>query len=287
MSLVPPCWIEVRYIDKIKEKPQVQHTLKERVKSAPKKLIRRGLDDGTERLRGQLRDVAQHGQRDDFGGDQLGDAEVSGVKRAEQLAERLLGQRKKGAAHNPDTGPNGHSGRHDPQGAAKPRDDGLLPPRDRLHGREARDPLQAQSAVRGHPQPQSALQKPQKRSIKTKDAYLKIQADPAPATPPSALQQGKVSFVQERQGTLLRSGKLDRRLPAGEDVPSAAPPSGKRPQGMDIHKPPRQVSGQAGGSRVQSKPHRETPQTGNGRYRQNSSERTGRAGQASCPSLKK
>lgn len=124
------------------DKPQVQHTLKERVKSAPKKLIRRGLDDGTERL---------WGQRDDFGGDQLGDAEVSGVKRAEQLAERLLGKRKKGAAHNPDTGPNGHSGRHDPQGAAKPRDDGIQPPRDRLHGREARDPLQAQSAVRGHP----------------------------------------------------------------------------------------------------------------------------------------
>lgn len=194
-ALAPPCWIEVRYIDKIKEKPQVHHTLKERVKSAPKKLIRRGLDDGTERLRGQLWDVAQHGQRDDFGGDQLGDAEVSGVKRAEQLAERLLGRRKKGAAHNPDTGPNGHSGRHDPQGAAKPRDDDILPPRDRLHGREARDPLQAQSAVRGHPQPQSALQKPQKRSIKTKDAYLKIQADPAPATPPSALQQGKASFV--------------------------------------------------------------------------------------------
>ena len=69
--------------------------MKERVKSAPKKLIRRGLDDGTERLRGQLRDVAQHSQRDDFGGDQLGDAEVSGVKRAEQLAERLLGKRKK------------------------------------------------------------------------------------------------------------------------------------------------------------------------------------------------
>ena len=70
--MAPPCWSEVRYIDKIKEKPQVQYTLKERVKSTPKELIRRGLDDGTERLRGQLRDVAQHGQQDDFGGDQLG-----------------------------------------------------------------------------------------------------------------------------------------------------------------------------------------------------------------------
>lgn len=123
--------------------------------------------------------------------------------------------------------------------------------------REIRSRRRVQSEAT--PPPQSALQKPQKRSIKTKDAYLKIQADPAPATLPSALQQGKASFVQERQGTLLRSGKLDRRLPAGEDVPSAAPPSGKRPQGMDIHKQPRQVSGQAGGSRVQSKPHRETP----------------------------
>ena len=236
----------------------MQHTLKERVKSAPKELIRRGLDDGTERLRGQLRDVAQHGQRDDFGGDQLGDAEVSGVKRAEQLAERLLGKRKKGAAHNPDTGPNGHSGRHNPPGAAKPRDDGILPPRDRLHGREARDPLQAQSAVRSRPQPQSALQKPQKRNIKTKDTYLKTQADPAPATPPRALQQGKESFVQERQGNLLRGGKPERHLPAGEDGPSAAPPSGKRPQGIEARKQLRQVSGQTGGSRVQPQPHVET-----------------------------
>ena len=56
--MAPPCWIEVRYIDKIKEKPQVQHTLKERVKSAPKKLICRGLDDGKERLRGLLPSTA-------------------------------------------------------------------------------------------------------------------------------------------------------------------------------------------------------------------------------------
>ena len=188
--MAPPCWMEVRYIDKIKEKPQVQHTLKERVKSAPKELIRRGLDDGTERLRGQLRDVAQHGQRDDFGGDQLGDAEVSGVKRTEQLAERLLGRRKKGAKHTPDAGPDEYPDHYDPPGAARPRDDGSLPPRGR-RGKEAGDPLRAQSVGRSRPQPQSALQTPQKRDIKTKDA-----SDPAPATPPSALRQGKASFVR-------------------------------------------------------------------------------------------
>ena len=242
----------MRYIDKIKEKPQVQHTLKERVKSAPKELIRRGLDDGTERLRGQLRDVAQHGQRDDFGGDQLGDAEVSGVKRTEQLAERLLGRRKKGAKHTPDAGPDEYPDHYDPPGAARPRDDGSLPPRGR-RGKEAGDPLRAQSVGRSRPQPQSALQTPQKRDIKTKDA-----SDPAPATPPSALRQGKASFVQERQGNLLRSGKLERRLPVREDGPMAAPPSGKRPQGIEARKHLYQVSGQTDGSHLQPRPHVET-----------------------------
>ena len=251
--------MEVRYIDKIKEKPQVQHTLKERVKSAPKELIRRGLDDGTERLRGQLRDAAQHGQRDDFGGDQLGDAEVSGVKRAEQLAERLLGKRKNGAKHTPDAGPDRYPDRHDPPGAARPRDDGTLPPRGRRRGKEAGDPLRAQSAGRSQPQPLPTSQAPQKRTIKTKDAYLKMQADPAPATPPSALRQGKASFVRERQGTLLRSGKLERRLPATEDGPSAVSPSGKRPQGMEARKQLHQASGQTGGSRMQPRPHEDGP----------------------------
>ena len=242
----------MRYIDKIKEKPQVQHTLKERVKSAPKELIRRGLDDGTERLRGQLRDVAQHGQRDDFGGDQLGDAEVSGVKRTEQLAERLLGRRKKGAKHTPDAGPDEYPDHYDPPGAARPRDDGSLPPRGR-RGKEAGDPLRAQSVGRSRPQPQSALQTPQKRDIKTKDA-----SDPAPATPPSALRQGKASFVRERQGNLLRSEKLERCLPVREDGPMAAPPSGKRPQGIEARKHLYQVSGQTDGSHLQPRPHVET-----------------------------
>ena len=111
--------------------------------------------------------------------------------------------------------------------------------------------------ARSQPQPQSALQTPQKRNIKTKDAYLKMQADPAPATPPSALQQGKTSFVRERQGTLLRSRKLEQRLPVRKVGPLAAPPSGKRPQGTEARKQLHQVSGQTGGSRVQPRPHGE------------------------------
>lgn len=43
-------------IDKIKEKKPGKKGLKERTASAPKELLRRGLDDGTERLRGQFRE---------------------------------------------------------------------------------------------------------------------------------------------------------------------------------------------------------------------------------------
>ena len=46
-------------------------TVSEKVKSAPKELARRGLESGVDRLRGQLRDTAQRGQRDAYGGDTL------------------------------------------------------------------------------------------------------------------------------------------------------------------------------------------------------------------------
>lgn len=225
-------------------------------------MIRRGLDDDTEHLRSQLWDTAQHGQRDDFGGDQLGDAEVGSVKRAEQLAERLLGKREKGTVHIRDADPDGYPDRHDTPRAAKPRDSSTLPPRDRLCGKEVGDQIQAPDADRSRTQTLPTSQVPPKRNIKTKDAYLKMQADPAPATPPSALQKGKASFVRNRQGTLLRSGKLERRLPTRLDSPAVAPPPGKRPrkrpQSIEAHKQLRQVSGQTGSSHVQPRPHGET-----------------------------
>ena len=235
--------MEVRCIDKIKEKSQVQHTLKERVKSAPKELIRKGLDDGTERLRGQLRDTVQHGQRDDFGGDQLGDAEVSGVKRAEHLAGRLLEKRKEGTVRTPNTGPDGYPLGHTPSRG----DDSILSSRNRPGAGEMRNQLQTQRTNKGCDHPLPASQSPQKRNIKTKDAYLKMQATPTSVTPPSTLQQGKASFVQERQGALLQSGRLERRLPTSEDTPS----SSLRAKGMEARIPSKshaETSRQAMGS---------------------------------------
>ena len=61
-------------------------------------LLHKGLDDGAERLRAQLRDTAQQGRRDEYGGDDIEDTAVSGSKRA---AAELLKQRKKNVTEQP------------------------------------------------------------------------------------------------------------------------------------------------------------------------------------------
>ena len=65
-------------IEKIKEKRTGAKGLREKVKSAPKELVHRGLEDSTERLRLQFRDAAQRGQQDGDGGDQIEDTAAGG-----------------------------------------------------------------------------------------------------------------------------------------------------------------------------------------------------------------
>ena len=101
--------------------------MKEKVKSTPKELVRRGLDDGTERLRGQLRDTAQRGQADDYGGDQIEDPAASGARRAERGAERgienLLKKKKAGRQEVSQ----GHAPSQEPP-PPEPRPEGAPPP---------------------------------------------------------------------------------------------------------------------------------------------------------------
>lgn len=97
--------MEVYGIDKIKEKKPSKKGLKERTASAPKQLLRRGLDDGTERLRGQFRDASQQGQRDGYGGDQIEDAAWGGGRRAERGIEKLLKKKQSGRDRRPEAEP--------------------------------------------------------------------------------------------------------------------------------------------------------------------------------------
>ena len=85
---------EVIEIEKIKEKHSITKGLKEKVKSVPKELVHRGLEDGSERLRLQFRDAAQQGQMDGYGGDRIEDTAVGGARRVERGVRDLLKRRK-------------------------------------------------------------------------------------------------------------------------------------------------------------------------------------------------
>ena len=86
---------------KIKEKPTLFERIKEKAVSTPRELLRKGLDDGSERLRTQLRDTAQHGQADEYGGDTIEDTAARGLRRAEK---ELTRQRKKKPQEQPPEG---------------------------------------------------------------------------------------------------------------------------------------------------------------------------------------
>lgn len=152
-------------MDRIREKPSVSNTIREKAKAAPKELVHRGLDGGAERLRTQLRDTAQQGRQDGYGGDRIEDTAADGMRRMERGAEKLIKERKKNRADAgrdsggstliyDDTGSAAHAGECEavPPERGKPAGPGRL-------GAEAR--------------------------IKTKDAYMRAQEEtPATALPP-------------------------------------------------------------------------------------------------------
>ena len=81
-------------IQKIKEKRTIKGKLKEKIKSAPKELVRHGLDNGAKHLRGQLREAAQRGQANDYGGDRIEDTAVRGANQTRRGVDSLLKKKK-------------------------------------------------------------------------------------------------------------------------------------------------------------------------------------------------
>lgn len=147
---------------KIKEKPTLSERIKEKTVSTPRELLRRGLDDGSERLRTQLRDTAQHGQADEYGGDTIEDTAARGLRRAEK---ELTRQRKKRPQEQP------------PEGGA-PTADGTVQKYSAIKGKDTTSAgSQPQSAAeRGRQQArQNAAQKAAK--VKAKDTYIGTQTE--------------------------------------------------------------------------------------------------------------
>ena len=165
-------------MEKIKEKPALGERVKEKAVSAPKELLRKGLDDGSERLRTQLRDTAQQGRRDEYGGDAIEDTAASGLHRAEK---ELLKQRKKKNTEQSAS----------PQGdASAPSSNSDVPPVIRTREAEA-----ARASTPPPPAQEQARRAAMKQSVKTKNAYISTQsrAGPQSVPPAGAAQAGRAA----------------------------------------------------------------------------------------------
>lgn len=172
-------------IEKIKEKRTGAKGLREKVKSAPKELVHRGLEDGTERLRLQFRDAAQRGQQDGDGGDQIEDTAAGGARQVERGGRDLLKSRRRDGKSQEPTD-RSQSCTWDPDRSTS------------SHYERVPDSTQ------GRP---TTLQAGQK-AIKTKDAYMERQA---PAVKMTVQRQEDLA---QRQGRALavRRAKHGRQV---------------------------------------------------------------------------
>ena len=168
---------------KIKEKPALSERIKEKAVSTPRELLRKGLDDGSERLRTQLRDTAQHGQADEYGGDTIEDTAARGLRWAEK---ELTRQRKKKPQEQP------------PEGGA-PAADGTEQKPSAIKGKDTASagPQPQTATERGRQQVrQNAAQKAVK--VKTKDTYIGAQTETQVTMAAESQQQGQQVFMEER-----------------------------------------------------------------------------------------
>ena len=178
---------------KIKEKPTLSERIKEKTVSTPRELLHRGLDDGSERLRTQLRDTAQHGQADEYGGDAIEDTAARGLRRAEK---ELLKQRKKKNAEQSAS----------PQGdASVPSSNSDVPPVICTRETDA-----ARARAPSPPVREQARQAAMKQAVKTKNAYISTQLKTVMTAAPEPQRQGQQAFIQE-QGRKASRQQAQRR----------------------------------------------------------------------------
>ncbi len=232
--------------------------MKETVQAAPKTLVRRGLEDGTQRLRGQLRDAAQDGRADDYGGDRIEDAAASGTQWAARGIESFLKKKKtsrysdaKGRSPSTDTSEPDTPEAGPEAGSPAPNGDiGADPPapgdtdRPRIKTREA---VEAPAARNGGQQtaprqqraaasakPKGRIDRPQ---IKTREAVSHTSPEAGrPATAPAAQAQrirdipgipkGRVDPPPIKTRDIARAEDGGAPIPAGRR--GAGRPTGRR-----------------------------------------------------------
>lgn len=191
---------------KIKEKPTLSERIKEKTVSTPRELLRKGLDNGSERLRTQLRDTAQHGQADEYGGDTIEDTAARGLRRAEK---ELTRQRKKRPQEQP------------PEGGA-PAADATVQKYSAINGKDTTSagPQPQSAAERGRQQArQNAAQKAAK--VKTKDTYIGAQTETQVTVAAEPQRQGQQVFMEERGRKAARWQAEQKRAVSRRQVKTA------------------------------------------------------------------
>ena len=200
-------------MERIKEKPTLGERVKEKAVSAPKELLHKGLDDGSERLRTQLRDTAQQGRRDEYGSDAIEDTAASGLRRAEK---ELLKQRKK---------KNTEQSASPQSDASAPSSDSDLPPVIRTREAEA-----ARVSTPPPPAQEQARQAAIKQTVKAKSTYISAQGKTAVTAAPEPQRQGQQAFIHEqgrkasRQQVQRRQAEQRRQRPSDPHSPAPSTP---------------------------------------------------------------
>lgn len=211
-------------------------TLKEKVKSVPKELARRGLDSGVDRLRTQLRDTAQEGRDDQQGGDSIEDAAAGGLRQAERGVERLLKRRPADRAMPKERTADAPEGR------------GGTP---RLPADQVGEPAAKESPASGKSSGEGPRTRPWRVArqqaaasgnsgrpiIKTKDTFIQGQT----ATPTSqagvAHTQGGGEFIREQGRGAVKTARSPRQAVSAADRPTTAVKQTARSTGRATAKP--------------------------------------------------
>ncbi len=166
-------------MENVKEKPALGQRVKEKAAAVPRELLHKGLEDGAERLRTQLRDTAQQGRRDEYGGDAIEDTAASGLHRAEKELLKQHGKKITEQKAPPQSDASAHGFGSD------------VPPI--IRTREA-------EAVRvSNPPPSAQAQRAAlKQAIKTKNTYISARDETAVTAAPEPQRQGQQAFIREQ-----------------------------------------------------------------------------------------
>lgn len=145
--------------------------LKAKVQAAPKELLRRGLLTGTEKLKGQLRDAAEGGQRKDTEVDRAQDTARMGARLAVDKLSRLALGKKKARSWSGEAG--------EPQVGSDPSAPGTQTEPSIPHGGTEPARIKTRDAVHDVPTVEygrADLCRADQPMVKTKDAYIHRQA---------------------------------------------------------------------------------------------------------------